>query len=371
MQGVFMKLFSRIIISLLLLALLLPGKAPAQQATSVDFPSSDGDYGSYDSDDFPTYDYSDDSYPGYSDDDSYPGYADDGAYQDFSADYPGEDYGETAEPEPEPTPAAPIVEPGPPIKLEEKKIRIGRIPYLNLREMMTQAVPLLRFLQKNTGAKEVRLVSKSSDYSSVIDALAKGNIDFAWVGPTAYVKRRDADKLMPVAKAKFGDHTSYRGVFIARDKGKVQGLEDLKGSSIGFVDPESASGYIYPLYLLRQLGINPHKHSKIYFLKNHENVIKMVLAGKIDAGVCLDESLNKLPAEQQKKLIILAKTTEIPSDVIVCRQDCPINLREKFLEALLKVDTRNLPGSPTFLAAADEDFSEVVAVVNYIESLKK
>ncbi len=322
------------------------------------------------SDDYPAYEEEQDFFRG--------GYYEDDVEYDFS-DYPGDDYqsdsGESADAgdsyqQPTAAPRPPALPAGEPIKLEEKSIRFGRIPYLSMRDMMTQAVPLLRFLQKETGAKEVRLVSNRNSYASILDALARGNIDFAWVGPTAYLNRRDQDHLMPVAKAKFGEATAYRGVFIAPAKGKVQGLEDIKGSSIAFVDPESASGYIYPLYLLKELGVDPHKHSKVYFVKNHDNVLRAVLEGKVDSGVCLEETLKKLNKAQLERIIILGKTNEIPSDVIVCRQDCPINLREKFLEALLKVKPEALPGSPTFLPAYDEEFDSVLAVMRYIESLK-
>lgn len=263
----------------------------------------------------------------------------------------------------------PPLEPGDPINLAEKSIRFGRIPYRSLKEMMTQAVPLLRFLQKETGAKEVRLVSNRANYASVLDALARGTIDFAWVGPTAYLSRRDTDKLMPVAKARFAGKTAYRGVFIAPAKGRVQGVEDLKGSTIGFVDPESASGYVYPVYLLRSLGIDPNRDSKVVFLHNHDNVLRAVISGKIEAGVCLEETLNSLKDKALRdKIIVLAKTDEIPSDVIVCRQDCPINLREGFLNALLQVNAETLPQSPTFVAAFDDDFLSVESLMQYVDA---
>ena len=321
--------------------------------------------------------YSDSDQPADYSDDSAEEFFKGGYYEDDDTDYSAysdnADSGEYASPD-QPVVEArpPLLEPGAPIKLEEKSIRLGRIPYRSLREMMTQVVPLLRLLQKKTGAKEVRLVSNRNDYASVIDALARGNIDFAWVGPTAYLSRRDKDHLMPVAKAKFGAATTYRGVFIAPAKGRVQGLEDLKGARIGFVDPESTSGYIYPLYLLLQLGINPYRDSKVFFLKNHDNVLRAVLAGKIDAGVCLDDTLNSIKDKSVlDKIIVLAKTNEIPSDVIVCRQDCPLNLREKFLEALLSVKANEIPGSPTFLQAFDEDFVEVEGIMKFIESKKQ
>lgn len=351
------------IASLLLLLglMLLPQNCPAWE----DFPRDDQrNYLDYSSDEEKEEDY----YPGLTDENPY---YDDTATSEFDSgsELPS-DSEEVEAPPPVPARPAPLP-PGPPIDLKTKSIRFGRIPYRSLKQLMTQAVPLLRFLQKETGTKEVRFVSNRTDYASVLDSLARGNVDFAWVGPTAYLARRDKDKLMPVAKAKFGSRTEYRGVFIAPVSGKVQGLEDLKGATIGFVDRESASGYIYPLYLLLRLGINPYKDSRVAFLHNHDNVVRAILAGKIDAGACLEATLTSLPPDIQKKLIVLAKTSDIPSDVIVCRQDCPSNLRESFLQALLKVDAGSMPaGSPSFLAASDEDFTSVESLMQYIDSLK-
>ncbi|GEM_PF-1161438 len=298
-------------------------------------------------------------------------YDDQGSYDSEGQGY--ESYGEEqVEPQPAPEPEKPKIEAQPPIKLEEKTVRVGRIPYMSIRQMMKRAVPLLRTLKKKTGTKEVRLFSSGTSYASIIEALSRGNLDFAWVGPTAYIKHRDEKNLMAIAKAKFGNETSYRGVFIAPVKGRVQGLEDLQGSSVGFVDPESTSGFIYPMYLLKSLKIkvNP-KTSR--FLKSHDNVLQAVLNGKVDAGVCLEQTLKSSSVKDlDKKIIILAKTEEIPSDVIICRQDCPINLRESFQQALTSIKDGDLPaGSQTFLSASDEEFSEVEAIMKAVGALKK
>ncbi|MFZ5952860.1 MAG: phosphate/phosphite/phosphonate ABC transporter substrate-binding protein [Candidatus Rifleibacteriota bacterium] len=298
-------------------------------------------------------------------------YDDQGSYDYESQGY--ESYGEEeVEPQPAPEPEKPKIEPLPPIKLEEKSVRVGRIPYMSIREMMKKAVPLLRTLKKKTGTKEVRLFSSGTSYASIIEALSRGNLDFAWVGPTAYIKHRDEKNLMAIAKAKFGKETSYRGVFIAPAKGRVQGLEDLQGSSVGFVDPESASGFIYPMYLLKSLKIKVNSKTS-RFLKSHDNVLQAVLNGKVDAGVCLEQTLKSSTVKDlDKKIIILAKTEEIPSDVIICRQDCPINLRESFQQALIGIKEGDLPaGSQTFLSASDEEFSEVEAIMKAVGALKK
>lgn len=358
--------------------LLTPAVCTAQRSSNPDFPQ-------YESSGYSDYPEMTESEPGadestsvyeYLDREGESGSEDSENYYDepnYESAGTGE-YEETADvseaAEPPPPPVRQMLKPGAPIDIAAKTIRVGRIPYLSVKQLMAQAVPLLRNLQKRTGAKEVRLVSSGS-YSDIISALARGKIDFAWVGPTAYLKHRDKDNLMAVAKAKFGDETAYRGVFIAPAKGKVQGLEDLSGNIVGFVDPESASGYIYPNYLLKTLKIRLSKKTRVAFLKNHDNVLLAVLKGKIDAGACLEKTITASKIKDlDKRIIVLAKTEEIPSDVIVCRQDCAANLREKFQEALTSIKPGELPGSPlTFLAASDDEFAPVEAVMRYLKLL--
>ncbi len=334
--------------------------------------------------DFPSYEYSESSSdyynPGTTEDYYYDEgttgsdqgyYNEDESYYDQSFSDEGVEE-EIAEPQ---EPAKPEIPPGPPINLAEKSVRIGRIPYMSIKSMIAQSVPLLRHLQKTIKAKEVRLVSTGKNYSTIIEALVRGNVDFAWVGPTAYLKSKEKDQLKPIAKARFGSDTAYCGVFIAPAKGPVQGLEDLVDKKIGFVDPESASGYIYPRYLLKRLGIKFTKKAKGKFLKSHDNVLKAVVAGKVDAGVCLEATLNAARAkdpELDKKIIILAKTPEIPSDVIICRKDCPINLQEGMQKALINVRQQDMPaGAPTFLPAFDEEFASVEAIMQAVGALEK
>lgn len=313
--------------------------------------------------------YSDDSEPEY----YYDEYAEYAEYDDYADDDEKTAFAtiETAI-EAEIEPEKPKIPAGSPIKLKEKVIRIGRIPYMSIKDMMAQVVPLLGILKKETGAKEVRLVSTGSNYSSILEALARGNIDFAWVSPTAYIKNREKDNLMAIAKSKYGEDASYRGVIIAPSKGRIQGLEDLKDSVIGFVDRQSASGYIYPMYLLKYLKIDLGKKHKIKFLKNHNKVLNAVVSGKVDAGCCLEETIvsSKYP-NLDKKIIVLAKTPKIHSDVIVCRQDCPINLRESFESALIQIEpSKKHVKLPTFLTATDEEFESVEAVMRFLELIK-
>lgn len=333
----------------LLFALLLVFSANRGYAESQDFPTLHADDP-----------YANTNYQGFTDDD-------DSWYQtEDETSYPGSP---EAEP-PQPPPPPPVV-PQPPVQLDQKTVLIGRPPYLSLSEMMRHVGTLFAFLKKEMGVKEVRLVT-GQDYTSVLAALIRGKIDFAWVGPMAYVIGNEKGDLMPIAKAQHPGGAAYRGVFITLKNGRVLGLDDIRGKTVGFVDPESASGYLYPLYLLKRLKIDPHKACKVIFLKKHDAVLGAVLDGKIDVGVCLEATLKTISDPKQlNRILVLGKTDEVPSDVIVCRKDCPVNLRERFLEALLKRTASDAaaPLRQTFAPAEDADFQSVQEVWNAVRSM--
>lgn len=267
--------------------------------------------------------------------------------------------------------------PQPPIRLGEKNVRVGRIPYLSLREMMRQVGPLFAFLKKKTGVREVRLVT-ARDYSGVLEALERGTIDFAWVGPMAFVKAREKMGLIPLVKTNRPEGIAYRGAFITLKGGEVLGLDDVRGKSIGFVDPESSSGYLFPLYLLQRININPHHDcSKVLFLKKHDAVLEAVLSGTVAVGVCLEAAItDSKDPRVRDRILVLGRTDEIPSDVLVCRKDCPPNLREAFSRAFLgptppaarKKMRKGEPPHLDFVPAVDEDFLVVRSVWEAVRS---
>ncbi len=251
---------------------------------------------------------------------------------------------------------------------------------MNVKNMMVHYQGLIEFLRKEMGAKDVCIVT-GKDYSGVINALARGTIDFAWLGPMAYVIGQEKLPLIPLAQAKRRTGATYRGVFITRAGSKILGIEDIKDKVIGFVDPESASGYLYPLYFLQRSKINPHKACrKVEFLKKHDAVLAAVFAGKIDVGVCLEDTLLAIKDRKiRDQILVLGKTYEVPSDVVACRADCNPALRDKFQDALLKTrslkqavnPSSGLPPILEFLPLAEANLDPVRGVLNSIKDVRQ
>jgi phosphonate transport system substrate-binding protein len=271
-------------------------------------------------------------------------------------------------------PAAPVV------PLPEKTVVIGRVPFMNVKEMLAHYQGLLAFLKKEMGVKEVKVVT-GKDYAGVLNALERGTIDFAWLGPMAYTIGNEKMPLTPLAQAKRRTGATYRGVFIARKDAKILGIEDIKGKTIGFVDPESASGYLYPLYFLQRSNIDPHKDcKKVEFLKKHDSVLAAVIAGKVDVGVCLEDTLVAVKDRKiLEPIMMIGKTYEVPSDIVTCRVDCDPVLRDKFQEALLKTATlkqkvnpvTKLPPVLEFMPIGQATLDSVRGVLNAIKDIRQ
>jgi phosphonate transport system substrate-binding protein len=270
--------------------------------------------------------------------------------------------------------------PLPPIEMAKKVVLIGRVPFMNTKAMMAHYQGLISFLRKELGAKDVQIVI-GKDYAGVLNALSRGTIDFAWLGPMAYVIGEEKMSLFPLVQAKRRSGATYRGVFITRSDSRILGIEDIKNKVIGFVDPESASGYLYPLYFLHRSKINPHRDCrKVEFLKMHDAVLEAVLNRKIDVGVCLEDTL--LAVKDKKildQLLVLGKTYEVPSDVVACRADCHPTLRDKVQEAFLKTRSlkqtvnlaTGLPPVLEFLPVNNTHLNTVRGVLKAIKSVRK
>ena len=78
---------------------------------------------------------------------------------------------------------------------------------------------------------------------------------------------------------------SYHSVIAVKADSPYQSLDDLKGKSLAFADPNLTSGFVAPSYFPREEGINPESFfGRTGFSGSHENGILAVLNGTYDAA---------------------------------------------------------------------------------------
>ncbi|MGA3400931.1 MAG: phosphate/phosphite/phosphonate ABC transporter substrate-binding protein [Acetobacteraceae bacterium] len=131
----------------------------------------------------------------------------------------------------------------------------------------------------------------AADYAGVIQAFAAQQLDIAYMSPAAYAAawmESNGDVVPLVVTQEQDGGTSYVSVLYTRSDSGITSLADMKGHSLAWADPNSASGYLIPRAEFRAMGINPEEgkyFSNTGFAGGHEQTVVAVLNRQYDAGV--------------------------------------------------------------------------------------
>lgn len=101
---------------------------------------------------------------------------------------------------------------------------------------------------------------RATDYNGIIQAMASGQVDVSQLGASAYASldSQVGPKAAPILINRSNDGATgyYSGILVRADS-PYRKIADLKGKTIGYVDFNSTSGYLYPRWKLRDQGIDP------------------------------------------------------------------------------------------------------------------
>ena len=131
----------------------------------------------------------------------------------------------------------------------------------------------------------------ASDYAGVIQAFAAGQVDLSYMSPASYAAAWIESKgnIVPLTTSQEKDGSiSYVAVAYVRADSGITTLEQLKGKSLAWADPNSASGYLIPRSEFRAMGIDPEPgkyFGRTGFGGGHEQAVVAVLNKQYDAGV--------------------------------------------------------------------------------------
>lgn len=200
----------------------------------------------------------------------------------------------------------------------------------------------------------------ASDYSGVQQAFAAKTLEIANMSPAAYagVWLDTNGGVEPILVTKEPDgSTSYVALMYARADSGITKLEDMRGKSMAWSDPNSASGYLIPRAELRAAGINPEPgafFSRTGFAGGHDQALVAVLGKQYDAGVCWSSgqgeesrgfSRGVLTAAVEKNLLnmrdirIIWRSRPIQNGPIVVRSDLPAEFKKDMVDFHLALPT--------------------------------
>jgi phosphate/phosphite/phosphonate ABC transporter binding protein len=205
--------------------------------------------------------------------------------------------------------------------------------------MRAEFEPLMNYLSDSIEQKVRLYIAK--DYGDLRTQMENGSVDIGSFSPFAYVDAAHGGKIRIIAQSIIEGSATYRGIIVTRKDSGLKTIADLKGKRFAFVDPKSASGYVYPRAMLIEKGINPETFFKeTIFAGSHDKVIAAVLDGRVDAGAIYDGALGvaQRSGVSTENLITLTSSEPIPHDAIAVRVGLDDGLTKRIQSVLINLD---------------------------------
>lgn len=204
---------------------------------------------------------------------------------------------------------------------------VGVVSSQNPESAKAQAAALSGFV--GNAVREPTVSRVYPDQEALAVAVAKGEVDYAVMGPLAYLRIDPKANAQLVFRTIRNGKSTYRSVLFA-PAGKKTTLDSIRkgsGLKVAWVEPSSASGYLLAKAHLLRAGINPVQVFTVQdFLGSHDAVCKAVAAGKYDVGATFsDPTPNSTRisgcegplGKDAAKLTLVSATDEVPNDVLV------------------------------------------------------
>ena len=220
-------------------------------------------------------------------------------------------------------------------------LTVGLIPAEDSQAMLENSKAVIDSLQQQLGIPVKPFIA--TDYNGIIEALRSRKLDVAYLGPFSYVLASSVANVeaFAVAETKKSGRSFYKSLIITRKESGLQSLEQLKGRTMAFVDPSSASGHLFPSAGLQKLNIDPNKYfSRVIFSGSHDASILAVANKKVDAAAVADRILAAAVAKgvvQQSELNVVWTSPDIPESPMVWRKDLDPALKQKIAAAFASI----------------------------------
>jgi phosphonate transport system substrate-binding protein len=108
------------------------------------------------------------------------------------------------------------------------------------------------------------------------------------------------------------------------------------GTTVSFVEESSASGYIFPVTVIGNAGIDTDTDIEKLFAGAHDASAIAVCNGDAEVGVSFDDARSEATSEcDLGEVVVFAYGDEIPNDGIVVSGDLPAALKAAIKQALL------------------------------------
>lgn len=232
------------------------------------------------------------------------------------------------------------------------EITLGLVPAREANVLVESAGPLADGLSQRLGIPVRHFVPQ--DYTGLIEAMGAGQADIGLIPPFGAMMGRDRYGIETVLISIRKGSTAYRSQWMTLDKSLCAAepvfdpawnlltcegpIEGIKGRRVGFTDPSSTSGYLFPALQMLDAKLDPENDIQPIFLGSHDAAVIAVLAGDVEVAAAYEGAQNLILAEHpeiREKLIVFSHSAKIPNDGVTLRADLPADLKTAIVDAFL------------------------------------
>ena len=220
-----------------------------------------------------------------------------------------------------------FLSPAPQVFGEPPAYTLAAYPTNDPKKVYDALKPLGDCIAAETGWTVRTVVTRN--YEEIIHRLTDGTVDIAMLSSASYVRFGPSiPGLSYVVTYMEMEGTAptpfYHSVILCLADSPVSEISGLEGKKFAFTDRYSTSGYIIPLLLFRDRGIDPETFfGKIFFVGKHDAVIEALKARSVDGGAVSSEILANAEAADGNIFRVLASSEPIPLDAVVAGRNVP------------------------------------------------
>ncbi|MDM7924106.1 MAG: phosphate/phosphite/phosphonate ABC transporter substrate-binding protein [Pyrinomonadaceae bacterium] len=225
-----------------------------------------------------------------------------------------------------------------------QKLVVALKPDKNPDQMMEERKSLERYLSEKLGRPVEVIIPTSA--AVINEGFSNGTIDLGYLSANDLINAKDAELLLV---GEINGSTTYKSYWLALKDKPYDSVDDLRGKPIAFASKTSTSGFIMPLWDLRQKNLVSDKNDpeeffgkgNVFFGTGYVSAVERVLNGEAEAAAVsyyvLDENKH-LTDEQRAKLKKVAEQGAVPTHIIAVRKTITGADRDKLKAALLSMN---------------------------------
>jgi phosphonate transport system substrate-binding protein len=273
-------------------------------------------------------------------------------------------------------------------KAKYPELTFAVVPAENASGVSDRFAPFTAYLSKQLGVSvKLRI---ANDYAAVIEGQRAGNIQIAHYGPASYATAyMTGVKTEPFVTNRNNEGVvGYYSVIYVKADSPYKDIQDLKGKSIAFVDPNSTSGYNAPRFFLHKAGIDTDTFfSKSVITGSHENGVIALDKGTVDCAADWwdsdeESNLTRMVAKgmvKKEDFRIVFKSGLLAGSPFAYLSDLPNDLKQAIVKAFVEAPKNDKAAfdrlsdgkDKEFVPVTQKDYQNTVDMIQFVNDMRK